>query len=100
MFLHTVGVHRERYLVLEAVMNRRKFLSLTVGALATAALVPYAAPAPQETFSIITAGGLNTLTYRGKRFVFDPSVQSMRVYFVNPDTLRVFTSDGVEILAQ
>ena len=74
-------------------MNRRQFFKRTAGVLAAAAVAPYL-PAPLATLSI-SGSNMTTLSYKGASFRYDKHCPPNRVYFLNPDSLYVFQSDGV-----
>ena len=73
-------------------MNRRQFLKRTAGALAVAVIAPHVLR--QEPVLLVNHR-MVTLSYQGKSFVYDWHCPPDRVYFLSPDGLYVFKSDGV-----
>ena len=72
-------------------MNRRQFFKRTAGAVAVAALLPFAQKRVHA--------GFVPLRYRNKMFFYDKYAMSSQFYYLNPHTLYVFKSDGVYALA-
>lgn len=76
-------------------MNRRNFFKRTAGVLVAAAVAPYLPSPPLVATISISGSNMTTLSYKGASFRYDRHCPPDRVYFMNPDSLYVFKSDGV-----